>query len=210
MKVLSIDVGLYHMGLVVATLNDDMTVEKIHDCDLVDITTGCGLVGCQLEHGRNICDYMSHFFQNYNEVLEETDIILIEQQPPMGFVAIQELVRFNYRSKTKVISPRTVHCHFGIQHLDYERRKLASEDIARHWLSEFKNYTFQERKHDMADAYCQLKWWSSNMNKQWIDKSLREKANCDFSTIISHMESLAFDINEMSYPNMELLSSAPL
>lgn len=193
MKVLSIDIGLYHMGMVCATLYDDYTIQEIHDCDLINISIGCSILFCNLEHGNNICDYMTHFFKNYEEVLDETDIILVEQQPPTGFVAIQELIRYKYRDKTHVVSPRSVHCHFGIQHLDYDSRKNASINYANVFLSGFKNYTFQERKHDISDAYCQMVYWCFEKNREWVDSEIRKKNLNDFDGIIKKLSSFAFE-----------------
>lgn len=193
MKIISIDIGLINLGIIAAELNEDYTLKKIHDCDLVDITSGCRLNNCNLSHDNCIADYMSHFFEEYKESLEEADIILIEQQPPGGLIAIQELIRYQFRKKTISISPRSVHCFLNINHLDYEKRKKASTDIAIKKLNGFKNFMFQERKHDMSDAYCQLFYWIHKKNKEYRKMEEDAQIKKDFSGIIKSMESFKFD-----------------
>ena len=197
LKVFSIDIGLYHLGMVLATLNQDGTIDEIHDCDLIDITIGCSTIGCQLHHEKNIADYMSHFFANYHESLEEADVILVEQQPPGGFISIQELIRFQFRDKTITVNPRSVHCHFDIGYLDYEKRKKASELIANSALCGFKNYSFQERKHDISDAYCQLRYWSVLKQREYFERKSKEEYERDFGGIIKDLEMFRFNCDDL-------------
>lgn len=197
MKLISIDIGILHLGLVAAEINEDYTIKEIHDCDLVDITSGCRLQNCKLHHDSCITDYMLHFFEEYREPLEEAELILVEQQPPGGLIAVQELIRFRYREKVMMLSPRSIHCHFGIQHLDYEKRKLSTERMAERELHRFKNYTFQERKHDIADAYCQLVYWSQIKNKEYLKMQINKRHRQDFKGLIRSMESFRFDSSKL-------------
>lgn len=193
-KVISIDIGIYHLGLVAAELNPDYTIHQIHDVDLIDITTGCKLgEQCNLEHGSNIADYMSHFFVYYQQPLQEADVILVEQQPPSGLVAVQELIRFQYRQKTQVVSPRSMHVHFDIGYLDYEARKRATQKIADGPLSQFKSYVFQERRHDISDAYCQLLFWSQLQNATYNKEQQKQDYLDNYQGVIQKMESFRFD-----------------
>lgn len=196
MKILSIDIGIINLGIVAAELNDDYTLNEIHDCDLIDITSGCRLNNCNLHHESCIADYMAHFFEEYKESLEEADIILIEQQPPGGLIVVQELIRYQFREKTISICPRSVHCFYGISHLDYEKRKIASENIASKKLDKFKNFTFQERKHDISDAYCQLFYWITKKNKEFRKMEEEAQMKKSFKGIIKSMESFRFDVEK--------------
>lgn len=193
MNILSIDVGLYHFGYTYIRANDDYTLNKIIDCDLVDITSACKDKFCVLYHDACISDYMSHFFKNYNEMLLESNIILVEQQPPLGFIAIQELIRYKYREKTIMVSPSSVHAHFNIGFLDYNQRKIQTEKYAMGYMSDIKNFVFQNRRHDIADSFCQLMFYLEVQNKLHVKKVYKEAVLNDFKTLVYDMNNLKFD-----------------
>ena len=54
---------------------------------------------CKLYHENAMCDYINHVFQEYSEYFNNADLILIERQPPMGLIVIQELIMNKYREK---------------------------------------------------------------------------------------------------------------
>ena len=154
--ILSIDIGLYHLGLI----GYEDNIVKL--CELIDIKglcEFCVIKDCTLHHDKCIADYMSHFFEFYRNELETASLILVEQQPPQGFVSIQELIRFKYRNKVKVISPRTVHAFFNINHMSYDRRKEFVVEYSRKALEEFETFNQCQRKHDLSDAYCILMYY---------------------------------------------------
>lgn len=190
MRVVSIDIGYYHLGLVAAEINTDWTIDRVIDVDLVDITELCNDSDCNLHHEKCVADYMAHFFKRYGDTLEVADKIIIEQQPPTGLTCVQELIRFKYRNKTETVSPRSVHCFLGINSLDYDLRKTNTVQYANEALSGFRNYVFQSRKHDIADSYCQLVYWLHvKSNEYHRRESLR-----DYGGLIKSMESLRFTI----------------
>jgi hypothetical protein len=166
MKILSVDIGLIHLALVGVNLPENyidreevIIDDEVYFCELIDITqliNECDRDTCKLYHDKIICDYMSHLFEKYAEVFNDADKILIERQPPMGFVAVQELIMFKYRNKSKLISPNAMLSYFGILHFDYEVRKTHTESIAMDYLSGVKMFMFNERRHDMADAFCMI------------------------------------------------------
>lgn len=190
MRVVSIDIGYYHLGLVAADINSDYTLDRIIDVELVDITELCNDSDCKLHHEKCAADYMTHFFCNYGDVLESADRIVIEQQPPTGLIVIQELIRYQYRNKTETVSPRSVHCYFGINSMDYDLRKTNTVQFANDALSGFRNYVFQSRKHDIADSYCQLIYWLHIKHSEYV----RRESLGDYGTLIRSMESLRFTI----------------
>ena len=140
----SIDVGYYNMGLVQCDSELNVTFAK-----RVDITR---YTGCALYHTKHVADYVAHFVQLYKEIFDSADVILMERQPPSGLTSIEALLFYIFRDKIKLISPNSVHAHFGYSHLDYEQRKDRVIDIAS------KYFTLPEvaRKHDMADAFCMV------------------------------------------------------
>lgn len=56
-----------------------------------------------------------------------------------------------FRDKVKLISPVSMHLHFGIRNLDYDERKERTISLTERCLKEEIPY---ERKHDIADAVC--------------------------------------------------------
>ena len=55
-----------------------------------------------------------------------------------------------------MISPLSMHQHFGLGHLTYEQRKQRTEFIASKYINNFQNYDQLTRKHDIADALCMI------------------------------------------------------
>lgn len=189
---ISIDIGVLHMGIICALVNDDFTLNKIVYCSLDNITEPCTNVGCNLTHENNFTDYMLHYFDKYEKYFEEAETILVEQQPPMGLQVIQELIRFKYRNKTITVSPKSMHCYFSIQNLDYEQRKKATISLSTPWLSENKNFVFQTRKADIADALCILIYFISVRNKEYLKQNQIIKWRSDNSTLITNLNEFRY------------------
>lgn len=158
-KVLSIDIGIVNLGFVFAEIGNSI---NIIDCNRVDITyvkhNTIKRCDCKLFHENCIPDYLDHFVQENNTFFEEADIILIERQPPVGITNVQDLLFTRFRSKVKLISPRTIHKYFYMSK-DYDVRKIQSEKISSEYLSEFDNFSKNVRKHDISDAMLILIWY---------------------------------------------------
>lgn len=175
MIVTSIDIGIKNLGLTSAFLNDDYSIHTVHHCELVDITKNCSIRGCCLYHTNSITDRMMHFFRDYEDLLEKSSFILVERQiPTSGLCAIQELVNFKYRDKTILVCPSSMHSHFGIGNLDYERRKKATIDMSFKWLGDQKEFVFNEKKDDIADSWCYIKYFSDYKSKELREQKIRE------------------------------------
>lgn len=160
----SIDVGYYNMGLVQCDDTFNVTFAK-----RVDITkyTGCGR-DCPLYHTNEVADLIAHFVQAYKEIFDSADVILMERQPPSGLTNIESLLFYIFRDKIKLISPNSVHAHFGYNHLDYEQRKDRVVEIASKYF-ELPNVA---RKHDMADAFCMILY---EVQKRQLEIKAREE-----------------------------------
>lgn len=198
MEILSIDVGLYHLALVKICLAEDYLTRsevilenEIILCDLVDITelvSNCRDPNCELYHDKIICDYMMHLFKKFRSAFDSAVLILIERQPPTGLIAVQELIMREYRNKSKLISPTAMLNSFGILHFEYLERKVHTEKIAMEYLGSIKVFVFNERRHDMADAFCILYFHLSNERKKHQKKLEEEEFRTINKTFISNMQ----------------------
>lgn len=164
MYIVSIDIGFEHMGIIGAEVYDNYTLNTVTLCRLVNIkklVTDCP--GCDLKHDLCITDYMYHFFKEYGEHFENATHIVIERQPPKGFIAVQELLIYRYREKTVLVSPNSIHKYFTMPKIQ-KFRKIFTVNMANKKLSKFLDYSNNTRKHDMGDAYCQLLYF---INKEY-------------------------------------------
>jgi len=145
------------MALVVTETDEDFEF-TVKSADLIDITKiphkRVCTKSCKIPHTREVADMMAHFIQEYGHILERADTILVERQPPTGLTQIETLLLYLYRSKTILISPNAMHSHLGINHYEYDRRKVYTVDIADKYLCTFETYSETPRKHDLADAVC--------------------------------------------------------
>ena len=146
----AIDVGYKNLGLIQVEVNEN--VFQTHFMKKIDISRIKCKNDCKIPHTNEVADLISHFIQEYQYVLNTADVILMERQPPGGLTNIEALLFFIFRNKIKLISPNSVHCHFGFGHLDYEQRKERVVSIASKYI------TLPEitRKHDIADAFCMI------------------------------------------------------
>ncbi len=184
MYVLSIDIGIIHLGLSITLLNDDYSLNEIIWVDMIDITRyrhvyGPSYEDCKLPHTRNISDWIEHIIQENRVFFEEASVILLERQPPGTFVAIEQLIFSKYRSKTILISPRNVHSYLNITNLSYEnRKKYVTEKALSHLSDTMKIHlkkSCYERLHDIADSICMLLYWKDKKEKEYKKNKRREE-----------------------------------
>lgn len=171
MLIMSIDVGIIHLAIIVAKLNENWETSdsdfEIIFCELIDITElniECDNINCKFYHDKVMCDYIDHLCLKYKKEFESVDLILIERQPISGLVVVEQLIMHKYRSKTKLISPCSVIKYFGLSSV-YEQRKIQTVEMAHDKLADQKHFIFNERRHDLADAYVILLYYL-NINKQ--------------------------------------------
>lgn len=159
--ILSIDIGLRHLGMSMSVLTEENVFKEVVWMDLVDITEFHCLPNCGLHHSKTICDRVEHMLAEYKQVFDKANIILIEQQPPTGLVAVEQMIFSRYRDKAVLISPVAVHKHFFIRQLDYEQRKEASVRIASRYISEkfLEKLGSYERMHDISDSILFTLYW---------------------------------------------------
>ena len=176
--ILCIDVGVVNLGLS-ALIGDPKTLKfnRVVGIDLLDITKiphppDIPECQCTLNHSKTFTDWMEHVFQYYKDVFDGVDKIIIERQPPMGFVVVEQLIYSKYRSKCELISPSSMHKFFGLGG-DYEQRKEQSINLATRYLEsnlqiwkEFENFS---RKHDITDSILIGIFWFHKQHHAYLE-----------------------------------------
>lgn len=185
--VVAIDIGIIHLGMVWAHVDPNiLKLDMVQGCALINLVKICDLyhkklrnsggavATCSLQHHSNmLTDRMEHFFLMYHHILDASDFIFVEQQPPQGHTAVEQLFVNKYRHKIIMISPRSLHRYFSMHLLgDYEKRKIKSQELASQFemsteckvefdrlVKESTNeYNSEERVHDICDAMLILKF----------------------------------------------------
>jgi len=162
MKIVSIDIGHTNMGLLQAKVYD----KKISEILLVKV------IDLFKTGETEIYKKMKIFIDEYSPIFNESKYILIERQPLQGLTSIQEIIAYTFPEKVVLISPRSMHCYFGISYLDYSDRKSKTIEIANTYLNNFPDY-INSRKHDLADALCILLYY--------INKIMLTSKDIDFN-----------------------------
>lgn len=153
-RLVSIDVGYSSLGLVVARVQGiNVTVDLAEKVDLRSVP--CCL-GCTLPHSGNVVDRMAHFTAYYHQHLHDADLILIERQPITGITDVQALLYDKYRDKTELVSPVSLHKHFGLPKCAYNLRKEMVVDMATPFLAHLDSFTCLQRQHDVSDALVMI------------------------------------------------------
>ena len=150
MKVLAIDIGYHNMGLVSAESlsGPKITVEYVKKASLGDY---------KYIKSNDFVDLIPLFVEDHIELFNQADKILIERQPPGGFQNIEILLHYMFKDKVTLVSPVSMHVHFGMRHLDYDQRKERTISIAEKYFDGEIPY---ERKHDIADALCMIVYYN--------------------------------------------------
>jgi len=147
-NIASIDVGYSNMAIVVVDTDFiGFIVKSVHKINLYDFNE------------REVHLSMIKFISCYGSILQSADIILVERQPPQGLTNIQDVIAYNFPNKVKLICPRSVHKHLMISKFDYELRKKHSVKVATEHLNTFPVFEREDRKHDIADAFCQCLYY---------------------------------------------------
>lgn len=101
-----------------------------------------------------IADLVPLFVEDYQFIFDAAEKILIERQPPGGFTNIQTLLHYMFKERVILVSPVSLHTHFGMRDLDYDGRKLRTESIASKYIT--WDIPEGERRHDISDALCMI------------------------------------------------------
>jgi len=186
LKVLSIDIGIVNLGYVYANinwdsftnslklskcyLNESFPIEVIK-CDRINITnikhSVIPFCDCKLHHDYCIPDYLDHFIQEHSDLFEQSDVVLLERQPPVGVTNVQDLLFTKFRHKVVLINPVSVHKYFNMSK-DYSKRKQESEKIAGKYLLTFNKFYNNTRKHDISDAMLMIMYYYSLKHNEHV------------------------------------------
>ena len=179
-KVVGIDIGYHNLGLVSVDVDYDFNM-SINFTKRINLTK---MVHdrvqpheCKLHHTNELCDMISHFVQEYGHIIDDADHLLLERHPPGGLTNVEALLMHIYRDKVRLIAPVSMHKHFSISHLEYEERKVKTEELAFPYLMEFTNYMYQTRKHDMADAMCMVMYYVNERKDVELRKRRQKELN---------------------------------
>jgi hypothetical protein len=183
MKILSIDIGIINLGYVYVDLDpSDLEMVNVLSCNRTNITNirhkRVPFCECKLHHEYCIPDYLDHFIQENEDIFTESDIILIERQPPVGITNVQDLIFVKFRSKIFFINPSSVHKHFCMSK-EYSKRKEQSESICKKYLENSLNFTNNIRKHDISDAMLMVLYYHKIKNDEF-KKNNHPKVLVDF------------------------------
>ena len=159
MKVLAIDIGYHNMGLVVAECGKGPKIK-------VDYIKKVTLEDYKYIKTNDMVDLVPLFVEDHRDIFDEADTILIERQPPGGFTNIEILLHYMFRDKVVLVSPVSMHTHFGMRHLDYDQRKDRTVTIANKYIEDIP----YERKHDIADALCMILYHNFRVSVHFFDQ----------------------------------------
>ena len=160
MKILAIDIGYHNMGLVLAESKAGPNIE-------VEYVKKVSLGDYKYIQSNDFVDLIPLFVEDHRYIFNAADKILIERQPPGGFQNIEILLHYMFKDKVSLISPVSVHVHFGMRHLEYEQRKERTVSIAEKYI---KGEIPYERKHDIADALCMIVYYNFKNTVHFFDK----------------------------------------
>ena len=166
--VLSIDIGIKHLAMVLTRVDNDYRFSDLLWTELFDITAYHCLPNCQLYHTNTLCDRIAHILHKTAYVFERADVVLLEQQPPQGLVAVEQMLFAAHREKSVLVSPMAVQAHFGMRTLDYDQRKEYSVRLASRYLSPSFRHRVggYVRQHDISDAILITLYWCERERKE--------------------------------------------
>ena len=191
-SVMSIDIGIQHLGISIGITDEAYNLIEIEWVQLIDITEYThkhDLLGaeCHVDHeSRTFADWLQHLFLEYDTLFSGVDYILVERQPPVGLVVIEQIIFLRWRQKCRLVSPRSMHSHFGIGSAaiapgdeGYEKRKRMTEAIARRngvWHPRaVTEYEQLSRKHDISDSICLMLFWLSKEKAKYVREENRRR-----------------------------------
>jgi len=186
--VLGIDIGINNLAIVLTKVSPAWKIESIEECKLINITEfkheKVQLIECKLFHTKTMTDWLNHVFQEEYDIFSTAEYILIERQPPQGFVSIEQLIFSKFRQKSILVHPNSVSSWIDPVSIinTYEERKLKSEEYASTVFEKcnslhFYEWILMDRKHDIADAICIIEYWLNNKHNEWLKNKRRKKFN---------------------------------
>lgn len=165
MIVTAVDVGYINLAVVSVVVDEENdTIGEVVHCSNTDLReVRCKKKNCIFDRNdKGSSHKILHFLESGAfRVFDNSDYIVIERQPLVGLTGVEQSLlimlknRYRRRKYIELISPNTLHAHYGLS-TDRAERKQQVEGIVGPYLETFRNYKRATRKHDMADAciYC--------------------------------------------------------
>lgn len=145
--------------------------------DLADMD-GCADPHCPVQrHARDACCRLRHLLLRHPEILDGVDALAVEQQPPTGLKDVEQTLVALAETRglqVSLCSPRAMHAHYRIQHLDYNERKRWVENLYERSNGQPDAYRRLARKHDVADAFAIAKYMAYTAHRNALAE--RDKA----------------------------------
>ena len=180
MLIISVDIGVHNLGWCWCEIDDktwdpkSIVVKSVGRRDITNHShINVSRTDCCLYHDNNMVDYVLHFKQDYGWMFDQSDLVMVERQPPGGFINIQDLFTLFWRDKIKLVNPVQIHSFFSMRNLDYEQRKVRSMSLASKYIGGEKEFILNTRKHDMADAMLSIIWWVSKHREVYLAEQKR-------------------------------------
>lgn len=162
------DVGILNLGLcLVETDPDSYGWSRLVEWRHIDMThmthRNVSRLECKLPHTRCMADRIQHMLQEERDLFGDADVVLIEQQPICGHVAVEQLLFSALREKAHLVSPTAMQKRFNMRHLPYDERKAfagrffhSSDYVPESTKAEL---SARERSHDVYDAFLIVQYW---------------------------------------------------
>lgn len=188
MLVLGVDVGIINLGLCLLETDDLYQSKTLNAWKHIDITVmrhnRVPRHKCTLAHTNCLCDRLKHVFQEEFELFNIADVIVIEQQPPCGHVAVEQLILSEFRQKACLVSPVSMQKSFDMRGLTYEERKTQAQRI----FNECRIVPFEvkdvlrkrDRSHDIYDAFLIAEYWLRVKRQSVKPLACIQRERCDF------------------------------
>lgn len=174
-RLAAFDVGIVHLGLAVCE-GSCVTHASLNDLTCMPHRR-VPRAACTLGHTCMLVDRVAHFLQEIEPYLLRCDAALVEQQPPGGHQAVEQLLVLGLRNllgheRVHMVSPVSLHRFWGIRHLDYEGRKAALERAlskleqqGRLQWAEGTCVQHLGRRHDVLDAVAMCWFYRSRQRR---------------------------------------------
>lgn len=153
------DPGVVNVGVVAARIEDGLPVPYLARRYDLGADMGClhrrvTRCQCTLHHTDDFACRTLHLFQELG--LDCAEKIIVERQPPQSAgYTFEQLLLGSFSHKLYRVLPRRVHIIYKGQHTrDYDIRKQLCVSFCDTHLGHLVDYTSEERRHDIADAYC--------------------------------------------------------
>ena len=186
---IGIDIGYTNLAIVLVETDEHLKIIDVPTIRRINIAhcthDRVPLCDCTLHHSNHVVDKISHVFQEYSDIFEKADVIVVERQPPCGMTHIESLLLFKFREKTVLVSPNSVHKYFQMSS-DYDERKKQVVSMGRKFTIEAGNHRgetidpcrlirYRHRLHDIFDALLIVRYHLIRESQRLVKERIEEE-----------------------------------